>query len=196
MSGEASRFEFRVFARPGELEAQRARLRDEFTEAGSDAQEAVYLVGPRSDRNVKLRDDAIEIKALREIRDGLERWEPTERRSLPVSGAWLGESLCAELGVSRSEAPLPSYGRRALIGWVSVRPELRAVRVDKRRQRFRRGELLAEFARVEGPESLETLAVECEDAEVVSAWVSRLGLEGRPNTSYARWLCGGAASRG
>ena len=49
-----------------------------------ESEELYFLAGP--DQNVKVRDDLIDIKLLREVdADGLERWEPVMKEGFPLS---------------------------------------------------------------------------------------------------------------
>jgi exopolyphosphatase/guanosine-5'-triphosphate,3'-diphosphate pyrophosphatase len=68
-------------------------------------------------------------------------------------------------------------------------PELRAVPVHKKRLRFRIAGCMTELTDVvvEGMRT-RTIAVESEDPDGVVAVVKDLGLSGRQNTSYPRWL--------
>lgn len=187
MGDPAPRFEFRLFGRAlGEL---RERIVAGADATGSESRDEVYLLGPRRDRNVKIRDASIDVKALRETCGALERWEPVVRVPFPLAGEWVRNTLAGNLGVERLDAPRAAYDVGPLLGEVvEAAPALRAVRVHKERERFSRGKLLAEFARLRGPGRFETVAVESEDPEVARAWVRRLALDRWPNTNYVTWL--------
>lgn len=196
----SSRFEYRVFA--PDLGALRARLAASGMEREGDAEEAreeVYLLGPREDRNVKIRAGAVDVKALRERRGALERWEPSLRAPLPVPGPWVREALAESLGLERLDAPRACYDRETLLDEIRARePAVRAVRVHKTRERFSTGGLLAEFTRIRGEDGLRlhSVALESEDPEVLGSWVRRLGLDRWPNESYVRRLRRPAGDRG
>ena len=183
-----SRFEYRVFA-PG-LGILRDRLAGEMRKREGDSGSDLYLLGRRFDRNVKVRDDTLDLKALREIWRRLERWEPVDKLPFPLAGAWIRGPLAENLGVESLEAPREHYSLEALVDEV-VRPvvALRAVAVVKERQRFERECVRAEFVQLcaAGPPR-ESVAVEGFDAAAVRVWVERLGLGSWPNTSYVRWL--------
>ena len=149
----------------------------------------LYLLSA-ADRNVKVRNDLLDIKLLREVdANGLERWEPVMKRGFPLPAAELPRVFDA-LDV----AP-PPLGRDAhtlgqfLTELVEPSGAARAVRVHKRRVRYNLGGCPAEIADVEvdGREA-RTIAIESEDASAVLAAVRGLGLDSHDNTSYPRGL--------
>ena len=72
---------------------------------------------------------------------------------------------------------------------VGPTPELLAVEVHKRRERFTIGGCMAELTEVRtGQGSTHTIAIESEDASRVIATVREVGLASRPNVSFARGL--------
>lgn len=186
--GGDARFEYRVFApRLGEVERRLRALTDE---GDREVREEIYLVGARADRNVKVRDGAIEVKALRELRHGLERWEPLPARDLPVEGDWVRDALASYLGVERLPAPREGYDLDTLADEV-IEPtrDVTGLRVRKDRRHFAPEGARAELARVEiAGHVLETAAVESADVREASRWVRRLGLDAWPNTSYVRCI--------
>ena len=103
MSEIIPRWEWRVFARQPQRAAEAfARL----TPTGvAESDETYFLSGPTA--NVKIRDELIDIKILREVdEDGLERWEPVLKRPFPLSSTDLATVLEA-LGI-----PNPGAGGR------------------------------------------------------------------------------------
>src|SRR5262245_25064523 len=149
----------------------------------------LYLLAA-SNGNVKVRDDLLDVKLLREVdADGLERWEPVLKASFPLP-ATLVPSLFGALG-----APPPPLARDAytlgelLEELVEPGGAGRPVRVHKRRVRYTVGGCMAEVADldVDGREA-RTIAVESEDPSAVRAAVRDLGLGGRPNVGYPRGL--------
>jgi len=187
-SGEDARFEYRVFApRLDEVEQRLHALADE---GDREAREEIYLVGARPDRNVKVRDGAIEVKALREERHGLERWEPLPARGLPVEGDWVRDTLASHLGLERLAAPRERYDLDTLADEV-IEParDVAGLRVRKDRRHFSPEGARAELARVElAGRVLETAAVESADVREAVRWVRRLGLDAWANTSYVRCI--------
>ena len=78
------RWEWRTFGDAfGQAEAAFAAL----TPTGVQESDERYLLGEGGE-NVKVRDDLMDIKVLREVDvDGLERWEPILKASFPMSAA-------------------------------------------------------------------------------------------------------------
>lgn len=168
----------------------------ELQKQGGDSGSDLYLLGLRRDRNVKIRDDGLDLKALRELVGDLERWEPECKLPFPLTGAWI--PLAQNLGIDPLDAPRELYSQAALVDEV-VRPSahLTAMTVTKERERFGDDTVRAEFVRLEvyGQPS-ESVAVEGPDAAAVRSWVHRLALGRWPNTSYVRWLRDRAADAG
>jgi len=184
-----SRFEYRVFA--PDLAAFGERLRAGLRAEGHETRADRYVVGARTDRNVKLRgDDALDVKALRETRAGLERWEPVRREPFPLDGAWIREELAEILGVALPDVRDGPCSADVLLREIVAPTEgLAAARVEKQRERFAGETLLAEYVRLRVDDApSETVAVESADANALLARVRALALDRAPNTSYVRWL--------
>ncbi len=149
----------------------------------------IYLVSPCG-KNVKVRDDLLDIKVLHEVNDdGLERWEPVMKAGFPLSSEDAARVFDA-LG-----RPAPAFAADAypLDTFLSelVEPQGlgRIVRVHKRRARYTVGGCTAELSEVEADgERLQTVAIESEDAAAVIAAVREVGLAGWANTSYPKAL--------
>ena len=91
----------------------------------SEVRSCGYLVSPGGE-NVKVRDDLMDIKVLREVNDdGLERWEPVMKAAFPLSTDVAAPAFAADAH------PLDRFLSEL------VEPEglARAVRVYKRRVR-------------------------------------------------------------
>jgi len=211
--GESSRqpanFEYRVFA--PRLDGVARRLaREAVAEQGRDSAVDLYLVGRRTDRSVKVRGGCIEVKALRERRGELERWEPVVRRRLPLGGAWVRDVLAEHLGIVLRARRRDRYPLLALLTEIAApEPQVRDVCVEKHRRRFSRDGARAELTRVaidgrpfataavesgvgvgalDGGRPFATAAVESADADAAWAFVRRLGLDRWPNESFVRRL--------
>jgi exopolyphosphatase/guanosine-5'-triphosphate,3'-diphosphate pyrophosphatase len=149
----------------------------------------LYLVSPGGE-NVKVRDDLMDIKVLREVNDdGLERWEPVMKASFPLS-----REVAAQVFEALGHAP-PVFASDAyaLDRFLSelVAPEslARVVRVHKRRARYTVGGCMAELSEAEADGvPTRTVAIESEDAGAVIAAVRDVGLGGWANTSYPKAL--------
>jgi exopolyphosphatase/guanosine-5'-triphosphate,3'-diphosphate pyrophosphatase len=140
--------------------------------------------------NVKVRDDLMDIKVLREVNpDGLERWEPVMKAGFPLPAADAARVFEA------LHLPAPELGRthytldQFLSEVVEPGGAVRAVEVRKRRVRYTIGGCMAELSDVVADgKPTRTIAVESEDAKAVIAAVRSIGLGGVVNTSYPKAL--------
>jgi exopolyphosphatase / guanosine-5'-triphosphate,3'-diphosphate pyrophosphatase len=187
MAAIVPRWEWRVFG-PGLGAAEDAFAA--LTPGPVQDSDELYLLSA-ADSNVKVRDDLLDIKLLREVdADGLERWEPVLKQGFPLPAAQVPAVLDA-LGI-----PLPprlareAYTLGQLLAELVERSgQARAVRVHKRRVRYRLGGCMAELADLEvGGQPVRTIAIESEDPAAVLAAVRQVGLDGQGNTSYPRGL--------
>jgi exopolyphosphatase/guanosine-5'-triphosphate,3'-diphosphate pyrophosphatase len=150
----------------------------------------VYLLSTTGTEAVKVRDGLMDVKHLLAVDDdGLEQWVPVMKAAFPLSS----DDLVTVLRALRVESPVTagsSYDERRLLDEVAgPHPDLRAVEVHKRRERYTIGGCLAELTEVRTAQaSTYTVAVESEDAGRVTAVVRELGLAARPNVSFARGL--------
>src|SRR5689334_20296616 len=77
-----------------------------FEPSGIQDSDELYLVAP-GDNNVKIRDDLMDIKVLREVdSNGLERWEPIMKASFPLQPDDVGTVMGA-LGLPVPEPATP-----------------------------------------------------------------------------------------
>jgi exopolyphosphatase / guanosine-5'-triphosphate,3'-diphosphate pyrophosphatase len=149
----------------------------------------LYFLGG-SGANVKVRDDLMDIKVLREVNaDGLERWEPVMKQPFPLPAADAAK-VFESLGLAAPQFAKDAYTLDEFAGEV-VAPSgvLRPVRVHKRRVRYSVGGCTSELTDVlaEG-RSTRTIAIEGEDAAAVVAAVASVGLGGYFNINYALGL--------
>jgi exopolyphosphatase / guanosine-5'-triphosphate,3'-diphosphate pyrophosphatase len=180
------RWEWRVFGTDlGAAEDALAAL----TPARVEESDELYLLSAAGS-NVKVRDGLMDIKLLREVDgDGLERWEPVMKAGFPLPVADASRVFEA-LAVVPPPFTRDAYSLEQLLAEL-VEPggEVRAVRVHKRRVRYRLGDCMAETAAVEADgRATRTIAVESEDRSAVMAAVRGVGLDGQVNTSYPRGL--------
>lgn len=154
------RWEWRCFA-PDFGEIGR-RLADEATLVVES--DEVYLLSAARDSLVKLRAGLLDVKRLRQVDDdGLQQWAPTLKAPISLAPEEVDE----------------------------VATSLAVVRVDvhKTRHRSTVDGCLAELTEVRaGGLETRSIALESEDPALVVALRDRLGLSGRPNTSYAGGL--------
>jgi exopolyphosphatase/guanosine-5'-triphosphate,3'-diphosphate pyrophosphatase len=157
--------------------------------SGASQSDEQYLVTADGD-NVKIRDDLLDIKVLREVAHrGLERWEPTLKASFPLDRPTVG-TLYAAL-----RCPLPPLSRDAyseaelLSDLIDATETIRIVHVHKRRARYTLGDCMCELTELEvDGKPNRTLAIESVEPALVTAQVAAFGLEHRVNTSVPRAL--------
>jgi exopolyphosphatase/guanosine-5'-triphosphate,3'-diphosphate pyrophosphatase len=186
MSPIVPRWEWRTFG--GHFGPVHDHL-ETLSSSGVDESEELYVLSP-SGGNVKVRDDVLDIKVLREVDPGgLERWEPVVKAPFPLS-----ESDVV-LAFEALRRPLPTLARQAytfdeFVGeLIDPAPMVRAVPVRKRRVRYTIHGCPGELSEAEaGGRTTRTLAIESEDRAGLWAAVKDLGLRERVNTSFPKGL--------
>jgi hypothetical protein len=184
------RTEFRVFG-DDTVDAWDDLARVGTPEGHPEARTDTYLVVPgRVDASLKLRGDSLELKTLRGSADGLETWEPAGEVGFPIDPETLEAAFLRPAGV-RLDLPATAIDRARFLALAHAAPDVRVVEVAKRRRRFRLHGATAELAgiRVEGRPD-RSVAVEDADPGVVSRAIAAIGLAGRRNVSYQRFLVG------
>ncbi|MGO4833824.1 hypothetical protein AB4144_16295, partial [Rhizobiaceae sp. 2RAB30] len=149
----------------------------------------LYFLGG-SGANVKVRDDLMDIKVLREVNaSGLERWEPVMKQPFPLAASDAAK-VFALLGLAVPTFPRDTYTLEQFVDEAAAPSgRLRPVRVHKRRVRYTVGGCISEFSDVRADEkATRTIAIEGEDAAAVIAAVKSVGLEGYFNTNYSAGL--------
>jgi exopolyphosphatase/guanosine-5'-triphosphate,3'-diphosphate pyrophosphatase len=165
--------------------------------AGQESDELYFLGGTGA--NVKVRDDLMDIKVLREVNaEGLERWEPIMKHPFPLPAAEAAKVL-ASLGLVTPPLARYAYTLDQFIDEVAGPGGLQPVNVHKRRVRYTVGGCVSELSDVRANgKSTRTIAIEAENAAAVVAAVASVGLSGYFNTNYAsglRALLDGAPER-
>src|SRR5262245_44031177 len=155
--------------------------------AVAESDEMYFLTGAPA--NVKIRDELIDIKVLRETdADGLQRWEPVLKRPYPLGPADLAAVFDAmdihDVPAATGDTSLADF--QAI---VDAHPAIRTVPVQKRRVRYTIGGCMAERSEIEaGGRKTLTIAVESTDKPAVLAAVETLGLADFLNWSYPEGL--------
>jgi exopolyphosphatase/guanosine-5'-triphosphate,3'-diphosphate pyrophosphatase len=161
----------------------------EMTPGAVQESEELYFLGG-SGANVKVRNDVMDIKALREVNaDGLERWEPIMKQPFPLPAADVAK-VYASLGLAAPELLRNAYTLDQFTEEV-VAPSgvLQPVRVHKRRVRYTVAGCTSELTDVKAEgKATRTIAIEAEDAAAVVSAVASVGLSGYFNTNYALGL--------
>lgn len=175
------RWEWRTF---GESFGAAESALTEWEPTGTSESDERYLVTAAAE-NVKIRDDLLDIKVLREVdAHGLERWEPTLKAPFPLDAATLATVFAA---LRTPEPPLTrsSYDEAEFFSaLIDTNPAIRVARVHKRRLRYERGACMGELTdfEVDGFRT-RTLALESTDPDAVIEQIATLGLAHQPNTS-------------
>ena len=138
----------------------------------------LYFLAPGGD-NVKVRDELMDIKVLREIdAAGLQRWEPILKIPFPL-GAEAARTVFEGLRRPLPAIPPTGLGLDGIIAAAGVGTTSgpRAVRVHKRRARYTVADCQAERSVFEaGGHRTSSIAVESTDPTDVLAAVKALGL--------------------
>jgi hypothetical protein len=160
----ALHWEWRTFgARFGAADATFAAMEPKLVQES----EEIYLLSPRTDAGVKIRADRVEIKRLEQVDEArLEKWWLAVSEPFPLLPGEVDE-VCAALGVTA----------RLAEGALSTDELLAALAVPERGVRTVADHKLRSHYSVNG----------CR----VMATVRELGLAGRENISYPRWLKAG-----
>ncbi len=145
-----------------------------------------YFLAPGCE-NVKVRDELIDIKVLREIDgDGLERWEPVLKHAFPLPAEHVATVLAS---LKLPAAPVDGDVSQSELESLVAAQGGRVVPVHKSRVRYTVGGCMAERSELHaGGKTVTTVAVEMTDAAAVVAAVVSLGLVDYLNTSYPAGL--------
>ena len=137
MTEPVPRFEFRLFGQCFEREELRLRSLTPCVDIGESRE--IYLLGHSGagERNLKIRDEKLELKRLVDRQGDLQRWRPAGQWAFPVPCDVLDELPGAAGAGNREPAPPPVLSQRALLRFVAQAavPVYRA-NVFKRRWRF------------------------------------------------------------
>jgi exopolyphosphatase/guanosine-5'-triphosphate,3'-diphosphate pyrophosphatase len=180
------RWEWRTFGRRFAIAEKHFA---ELTPAGIQESDELYLLGGTGE-NVKIRDDLLDIKVLREVdAAGLERWEPVMKKGFPLPKADV-VSVFTSLHLAVPDLARETYTREQFLDeLIAPQAVVRPVRIHKRRVRYTIGGCTSEVTdvRAEG-KTTRTIAIESEDASAVVSAVASVGLGCYLNTSYPHGL--------
>jgi exopolyphosphatase / guanosine-5'-triphosphate,3'-diphosphate pyrophosphatase len=177
------RWEWRTFGNPGPVADA---VFDETSASPVAESDETYFVTD-SGANVKIRDELVDIKLLRETDEhGLERWEPVLKRPFPLSPADLATTVEA-MGIdgTRAGGSDGEVSYDEFLGIVGRDPRARIAPVHKRRIRYTINGCMAERSQiaVEGRTTV-TVAVESTDKPAVIEAVRSLGYGDFLNINY------------
>lgn len=149
--------------------------------------EEKYILSQKSNENVKIRDDLVDIKSLKQVNgDKLEQWYPAMKEGFPAS-----KDALTALFRDYFKVPLPEF-KRGTYTYTEFLDELIAdcgqlivVDVYKERHIYEINQATVEIAetRFNGV-PMRTVCVEHADPDNVIATVRELGLDGFKNINY------------
>ena len=181
MTGTATRWEWRTFGDDfGAVDDAAANLS---ATAVQESDEVYFLAA--GGENVKVRDDVLDIKVLRETDGvGLHRWEPILKATFPLSAADVTTAFEA------LRQPVPALERDGYtleqfeVELIGPNRAIRAVPVHKRRVRYRVHGLMAEMSEfLVAGRRVRTIAIETEVPAAVWSAVKAVGLHEHVNLS-------------
>ncbi|MFL6134638.1 MAG: Ppx/GppA family phosphatase, partial [Nocardioidaceae bacterium] len=149
-----------------------------------------YVLSMYGDASVKVRDGLLDTKVLQRVNGaGLQLWVPTMKAGFPLDETAL-VAASAALGVPWPATAPSDHGLRVFLDeLVGSRDDLRVVETHKSRRRSVLDGCMVELTdvSVEG-RSIQTVAVESPDPDLVTETIRRLGLDGRRNVCVAHGL--------
>lgn len=149
----------------------------------------LYLVVAGSDANPKIRDDKMDIKRLQRVdEDGLQQWKPVMKADFPLSAATLAE-VHRLLALPPPREARDNVAFDDFVAMMKSTEGVCAVRVDKVRDLYEIDGCIVETAEVAfDGDPYRTLAAEDPDPNRVLVTINALGLAGRENTSYVKFI--------
>ena len=179
-----ARWEWRVFGKGDFGEAEKM-IRALPMDSNKKTEEE-YILSRKSDENVKIRFDLIDVKSLQNVNsDNLEQWLPVLKTGFPIAADKLAE-LFKILKVELPKLERTEYTHDQFIDeLVKTNPDLVLVNVKKNRDIYKIDGTTAEVAETEfNGVPWRTVCVEHEDPALIMKVVGKLGMKGEPNMNY------------
>ena len=179
-----ARWEWRIFGKGNFGEAEKM-IRALPMDSNKKTDEE-YILSRKSDENVKIRFDLIDVKSLQKVNeDNLEQWLPVLKTGFPIAADKLAE-LFKILKVDLPKLERAEYTHDQFIDeLVKTNPDLVLVKVKKNRDIYKIDGTTAEVAETEfNGVPWRTVCVEHEDPALIMKVVGKLGLTGEPNMNY------------
>lgn len=178
------RWEWRTF---GEEFAAFAETLKKYGDPSVKKSEEHYILSKASDENIKIREDLVDIKSLKNVQDGLEQWDPIFKEGFPIDTAKL-TGLFKVFNVPTPQFKRDSYAYEQFLDEVIVpNSQLEVVHVKKVRYIYSINGCAVELAETEfNGKPYKTACVEHIDPVVVMATVGELGLQGQENINYIK----------
>ena len=179
-----ARWEWRVFGKGDFGEAE--KMIHALPMDSNKKTEEEYILSRKSDENVKIRFDLIDVKSLQNVNsDNLEQWLPVLKTGFPIAADKLAE-LFKILKVELPKLERAEYTHDQFIDeLVKTNPDLVLVNVKKNRDIYKIDGTTAEVAETEfNGVPWRTVCVEHEDPALIMKVVGKLGMTGEPNMNY------------
>lgn len=153
---------------------------------GNKKTDELYILSKKSDENVKIRFDLIDVKALQNVNDDkLEQWLPVLKTAFPIGAETLSDLFkIFKVALPVLERPEYTYGQ-FLDELIKPCPDLEIVEVKKNRDIYKIDGTVGEIAEAQfNGKPWRTICVEHEDPALVISVVEKLGLKGAENINY------------
>ena len=180
------RWEWRTF---GEGLSKEAEVIRQFGESFDRESKELYILSTRSNDNTKIRAELMDIKTPIRINDenSLEQWTVLAKSTFPIhinDLALVYKAFGLQLPFFKKDEYSYNEYLEELIG---KNPDLRIVNVKKNRHGYKIDGAIVEIAEVQFDDvSLQTIAVEHADPELVMQTVQKLGLTKFENINYIK----------
>ena len=177
------RFEYRVWA--PDLTELAGRLAMHCTPGGVRISEETYLIHPRTDLNIKIRAETLDIKQLVRTQQGFQLWNPILKEAFPIPAS----SAAAVMEYLAETPPTPEHAPLGIDEFLAraVETGTAVATVAKQRNGFLQEGCILEFAEVTiNGSGIHSVAIESEDLDTALAVADRLGINELPNESYQR----------
>jgi exopolyphosphatase/guanosine-5'-triphosphate,3'-diphosphate pyrophosphatase len=183
----SARFEFRAWSRNFAIVEDRIR-RLASCEEIRESTETYLVTTQMSGCNIKIRQSALDTKALIDTRYGLEQWQPEWNSLFPLSAQELAQRVFVPLRVETPDFERPAYTEQQTIEDVlRPHPNIATATLFKRRFSFSIHDCMVEWVQARiNDASLESLAIESLDPKDVTDLRFVLGLADFHNISYPR----------
>jgi len=147
----------------------------------------IYLLNALTPHSAKIRDEALEVKRLLRVDDGLELWAPAFDAPFPLTAERL-RAAAAALALPLNCLDRASYDEECFLAEiVAPCPALRPVAVRKSRLRFSFHGCAAEFVRLQiGPAPMDSVALESEDEQRLAEALRALDADPRLNVNFPK----------
>ena len=177
------RFEYRVWA--PDLTELAGRLAMHCTPIGVRTSEETYLIHPRTDLNIKIRAETLDIKQLVRTQQAFQLWTPILKEAFPLPAS----SAAEVMGYLAETPPTPQHAPLGIAEFLARAEETGTAMaiVTKQRHGYLQEGCILEFAEVTINGSvIHSVAIESEDLDTAFAVAEHLGINQLPNQSYQR----------